>query len=420
MNDAKLRRLFWNWHFWAGMIAGPVLIVLSITGAIYIFKPELELWWYADVAAAAYSHDELNLDRAAEELLARHGSDYKMYGIELEPDSGRAPALLMMATDGSYAVRRFYIDPESGGVLGEIPESNLFTVVLDIHRRLMAGTPGRFLTELTTGWTIAVTLLGLVLWWPKNWSRLKGVLVPRIKVKRYVWLRDFHSIGGAFVSTLLLVVAITGLLYSLVWGGVFQMVGFVSGQFDVVVAPPQSVSDPSSETMGLSRLLAQIDELGMADKRMSIHLPQVETDSISVEAGRWYGPSASRIVHLDRASGEVLSDQSLADLPPMAIYTQWNYPLHVGSVGGIVTKFIWLIASVVFVLLPVAGFAMWWTRRRPGKTGFPNRSDAIKPKWLVLLLLVLGFAFPLVGLSILAVWAVNAVRGKLGRSVAAQ
>src|SRR6266705_2832882 len=38
----RLYRVVWRWHFYAGMIIAPALIVVAATGALYIFKDELE------------------------------------------------------------------------------------------------------------------------------------------------------------------------------------------------------------------------------------------------------------------------------------------------------------------------------------------------------------------------------------------
>ena len=38
----RLYRVVWRWHFYAGMIIAPSLIVVVATGALYIFKDELE------------------------------------------------------------------------------------------------------------------------------------------------------------------------------------------------------------------------------------------------------------------------------------------------------------------------------------------------------------------------------------------
>src|SRR3954452_23592755 len=45
----RLYRIVWRWHFYAGMIIAPVLIVVAATGALYIFKDELEAVLYPGV-----------------------------------------------------------------------------------------------------------------------------------------------------------------------------------------------------------------------------------------------------------------------------------------------------------------------------------------------------------------------------------
>ena len=37
-------RAVWRWHFYAGIFCIPFVVVLAISGAIYLFKAELEGW----------------------------------------------------------------------------------------------------------------------------------------------------------------------------------------------------------------------------------------------------------------------------------------------------------------------------------------------------------------------------------------
>ncbi|TCK02756.1 UNVERIFIED_ORG: PepSY-associated transmembrane protein [Anoxybacillus amylolyticus] len=32
----------WRWHFYAGIIFSPFLIILALSGAVYLFKPQIE------------------------------------------------------------------------------------------------------------------------------------------------------------------------------------------------------------------------------------------------------------------------------------------------------------------------------------------------------------------------------------------
>ena len=40
--DEALYRLVWRWHFYAGLIVAPFAVLLALTGAIYLFQPQIE------------------------------------------------------------------------------------------------------------------------------------------------------------------------------------------------------------------------------------------------------------------------------------------------------------------------------------------------------------------------------------------
>src|SRR6187551_708345 len=46
MNAAtgSLYRTMWRWHFYAGLFVIPFVLVLSLSGAVYLFKPQIERW----------------------------------------------------------------------------------------------------------------------------------------------------------------------------------------------------------------------------------------------------------------------------------------------------------------------------------------------------------------------------------------
>ena len=39
----------WRWHFYVGLLVAPVLLIMAITGALYLFEHEIERVWYADL-----------------------------------------------------------------------------------------------------------------------------------------------------------------------------------------------------------------------------------------------------------------------------------------------------------------------------------------------------------------------------------
>lgn len=46
---ASLYKTVWRWHFYAGLIFAPFLIILAVTGSVYLFKPQIEQILYQDL-----------------------------------------------------------------------------------------------------------------------------------------------------------------------------------------------------------------------------------------------------------------------------------------------------------------------------------------------------------------------------------
>jgi uncharacterized iron-regulated membrane protein len=39
---AAFYRMIWRWHFYAGLLVMPMVLILSLTGAMYLFKPQID------------------------------------------------------------------------------------------------------------------------------------------------------------------------------------------------------------------------------------------------------------------------------------------------------------------------------------------------------------------------------------------
>ena len=44
MTGAALYRTIWRWHFYAALLVMPLVLVLASSGAIYLFKPQIDRW----------------------------------------------------------------------------------------------------------------------------------------------------------------------------------------------------------------------------------------------------------------------------------------------------------------------------------------------------------------------------------------
>src|SRR3546814_14089706 len=113
MGRVPLYRTIWRWHFYAGLFVIPFILILSVTGAAYLFKPELDRWeersWRGLPSAGA-------VDADAQVAAARAdfpGANFHYYRIPEAP--GDAAIIHLCLTNGT--MRDAAVSPQ-GRVIG--------------------------------------------------------------------------------------------------------------------------------------------------------------------------------------------------------------------------------------------------------------------------------------------------------------
>ncbi len=201
----------WRWHFYAGIFCIPFVIVLSVTGTIYLFRPQIEAWQeqkfdrlpvgatsaapYADQVRSALAMFDGGKFAAIEKstFAPSDGNITQATRVILERDS--EPVATRQGEGRSERVR-VYIDPAESRVLASVVDQDSFiNVVKRIHGELLLGKRGSYVVELAASWTIVMVLTGLVLWLPAK-LQLAGVVYPRLHRTGKTFWKDMHSVGG--------------------------------------------------------------------------------------------------------------------------------------------------------------------------------------------------------------------------------
>ena len=191
--SGSLYRAVWRWHFYAGILVAPILIVLSVTGGLYVFKSEIETVRNADVLVVQPSENRISYEEQVRQAQASLPKGYTASGLEINPEPDRATVISFQAPKQPF--QRLGVDPSTGQVLGELKPDTFFPWVLKLHRNLFLGSTGRVIVELTTCWTIVLLATGFYLWWPRRKKGALGVWLPRLRAKPYTLLRDLHTLS---------------------------------------------------------------------------------------------------------------------------------------------------------------------------------------------------------------------------------
>ncbi|WP_386679729.1 PepSY-associated TM helix domain-containing protein [Loktanella sp. R86503] len=434
----KLYLAAWRWHFYAGLYVIPFLTMLALTGLVMLWISVLsgrDGEWIK-VVPTGEPMAVSTLSQAAVDAVA--GGTLVQY---IAPRAADLAAIFRVdAGDNAIMVA---VNPYSGEVLTEMSRrAGWYDFASNIHGTFLLGTAGDRMIEIAASLTMVMIASGLYLWWPRNGQGLR-VLVPNIAARgRSLW-KTLHATIGAWISIVLVLFLVSGLSWAGIWGekfvqawNTFPAEKWGAPLSDVTHASmnhsatkevpwvleqapmPASGSDAGATGLAgeapvtLDSVVAFARQIGFA-QRFQLNVPKDESsvwtisrDSMSNDSAH---PTDDRTVHIDQYTGKILADVKFADYSVYGKGMAVGIALHEGDMGW------WNIAlntlfclSVIFV--SVSGGVMWWLRR-PAKAGRiaapPMPRDM--PLWqgAMLVGLAVSLAFPMAGLTLLAVLALD-------------
>lgn len=402
-------RALWRWHFHAGMFCIPFVIVLALTGSIYLFKPQLDALADRDVDSLTVSgHPAGGEAQIAAALASLPGS--KLFVYEIPQEANHAVRVHLYAPDG--AGRVVYVHPETLAILKTVPHASRLTeVVKTIHGELLVGRAGSMLVELAASWAVIMLLTGLYLWWPRDSRGFGGTLYPRLRSGRRVFWRDLHAVTGLWIAALALFLLITALPWTTVWGAGFKELR--------TLGAPKLQQDWSSgraaehaehlRDMGASLLASPVALDQIVRRVTALHLdPPVRVYLPSDHQPFWRVRSETqnrpRVRELEFGlDGTLTRDQGFGSKPLMDRVVGIGIAAHEGQLFGAANQALGLLTAVGLLLLCVSAIVMWWRRRPGGSLGIPApRVAAFRIGWpLGIAIAALCIVLPLFGASVL-------------------
>lgn len=413
---AELQRAVWRWHFVAGVLVLPFLLWLAVTGALYLYKPEIERQVYADWIHVTPGRPTLPLDTLATRVGATVGGAVTQ--VQKPAVLDESWRVTVRRSDGS--LRMAFVDPHDAHVFGTTNAGGVMQTVKHLHSLALAGWIGNWLIEIAAGWSIVLVVSGLYLWW----SRGRTVAVRGRPAGRLFW-RDLHATTGLFAGGLILFLAISGMPWSAVWGRNVQA-GVAGAGWGRPTAPtgqahaehdlPWSLQQHAMPMGGAPRVSA---DMALTAARAHGMAPDW-TLTWPASAGSPYlvsatlGPSgAAHVVYVDAGTGRVLQDAGFGDFGRPAQVIEWSAAVHQGKEYGEANRLVMLFACAALALLTISAPVMWWKRGPRGRTTLP---DARTGAGLLAIMAVAGVIFPLTGLTMLAALAYGRVAAWTGQA----
>jgi uncharacterized iron-regulated membrane protein len=403
-----LRKVFFWTHLAAGVTAGAVILIMSVTGVLLTYERQMTEW--ADgyvVTKPAPDAVPLGVEQLA--AAAREGRRGELASITLR--KAPAPAAFAFGREGTV-----FLDPYTGRVLGEgsARARAFFRSVTDWHRWLAASGDSRPTGRAVTGASNLVFLLivlsGIVLWWPKglSWKRLRPVTLFQGGLSGKARDFNWHNVFGFWSAMPLAVIVAGGVVISYPWATdlVYRLTGSQPPRRPVAApggpggpgARPGAAAAggerggasptearPPVPLDGLDRAWATAASQVPGWQSLTLRVPNAPDAPFAFTIDTWAAarqPSTRSQLVVGR-DGQVVRSEPYASQSRGAKVRGWLRFLHTGEAFGVVGQTIAGLASAGAVMLVWTGvtlalrrLAAWRRRRARARESAPAQSDA--------------------------------------------
>lgn len=375
-------------HLYLGLSTGIIVLIISITGALYVFKDEIQYCLRRDYIY----HGETNisqkkvlpLSQLETKILQQIKEQYPLHWVDIPLDKSKSYQFHYYESNPKawhyfqefIIYKTLYVNPFTGKVLTIEDEKNgFFNIVKYIHWSLLLKQEwGTYVVGIPTLVFVVMLISGIILWWPRNKNGVKQRFsfqwknVKNWKRKNY----DLHNVLGFYASLIAFVISFTGMFYAFFFVQAFVYYTFSGGETAYPDFSHIKTKAPVSQKteFTIDKIARKVEEIYPKAYSYSLDLGHPHLDEHSHPNFSVFVKELSYSYHInhslifDENSGELLHNHSHKDKNLGEKVVAANFDIHVGAIGGFVGKCIAFVASLIAASLPITGFLIWKGRKK--------------------------------------------------------
>jgi len=429
-NKSLFKRISAWLHLWLGIGSGLIVMIVGLTGCMYVFEHEIkdfmEDWRFVEPQQKAFMLPSELVRIADQKMNGPHASSVTFSGrdeaaivgyfipkkdkkasrdaamgkrspaTELNQAAATKPDLRLNAKrkaggkgeaprkrrEGIF--RSVYMNPYTGAILhvkstSRTESPDFFRFMLNGHRALwLPYEIGRPIVGVGVLVFVVLLITGIVLWWPAKW--IKSMRDKSFKIKWDASFKrinyDMHNVLGFYSMIFLLMISMTGLVWSFQWWSK-SVYWVTSGGKSLVDTRETPLSDTTSlkpfNITNVDKIWFKLRKENAQAASIMLSIPQKPAESISASVYQ----QSNTFYNMDRFNYDQQSLKELKSKSPFAgkyieanlpdKIRRMNYDIHVGAVLGLTGKIIAFFASLICASLPVTGFLIWWGKKKKSK-----------------------------------------------------
>jgi uncharacterized iron-regulated membrane protein len=360
LRHIQLRQWILMIHRYLGILAGIILIIISLTGSFLVFHEELDQTLNPQLLQVIPQGEIISPQRATE--IARTAFPLlQVHRITVPRRSNQVYAVLMTSSSNNDDESLdAYIHPYTGHILGSRLEKHTFYgFLLNWHMSLTSAGLGTIVVGTCGIILVILGVTGVILW--NGWKRITQGFRIRWNSHWQLLNYDLHRVGGVASVILLSLIALTGSV--LIFWAPFEMVVYwFTGEHHNVAAT--SKVGEGIQPMPINALLQKV-QASFPGTELYRFYPS-KTPDAPFNVWLWVSQAnpfnQSIYMHVDQYTGKVIEAHD-----PRSSWVDriLNAPsvLHVGHYGGLLTRVLYTLVGLAPLGLLLTGLIMFQQRR---------------------------------------------------------
>ncbi|BBA32151.1 PepSY-associated TM helix family [Methylocaldum marinum] len=372
----RLRPIWLKVHLWLGLSVGAVWVLMGLTGAVNVFRWDIDEWLNPELIVAEPGDTRKSLDEILAALRAAHPERNGIWSLEMpRHEAGMILARQMgKKADGSSEILFVSVNPYTADIVANRIYSDfsfLITWIYDLHSTFFLGSAG-FKLAGVFGLVLMITLAtGVYLWWPRgnNW-RAALAFKRGAGVERSIF--DIHKLFGIYGLAVLFTIAFSGtcLVFRDYVRSAVALVSPIYGNFSPAPAPPEGLkSVPVADVAPITlEHAAAVAGSIFPDARVRFVKTPGGPEGFHAIQMRQPGEASlfftTTTVWVDQFSGEVLAVRDPNRFTAGETFLNLMWPLHNGEALGLAGRILVCIAGFLPLVLYLTGLSRWLQKRK--------------------------------------------------------
>lgn len=329
----KIRQL----HAWTGLALSVVLMTLSLSGVLLIFKDDYLQFSFSEARLDVASSPS-ELGEAIEAIEATFGIEELSYVSLAKPSFGLHHVVLL---SGEAA----YVSQDGDVIERWQPQDRIEDWIFHLHHYLFLGEFGKYLAGAVGLCAVLMAFSGIYLVWPFLGKFRLRALPQSLKRRDLV---AYHRNTGIALSIPIILVLLTGAAMVFYAQASYLLLALTGSEQTPSIRPAATAGDIHWPTA----LVEAKQHFPDAMPRLVIW-PRAETSPATIRfrsVGEWH-QNGRTLAYIDPATSAALATQDAMKLTRGERAANAIYPLHSTGIGGRAYDALMALAGIALVLM---------------------------------------------------------------------